>query len=145
MEGVVPLLALLLLLVIAAFVSAPVRSWLFEGRAREEGGERRERLEALRAERTARLRELADAELDFRSGKLEEQAFLAMKERLGREVLALDQALRDGGLADLEEGDRVAEKEDREDDRPAVEVSLQHRSAAKRSRPAADPEGAGQA
>jgi len=144
MEGVVPLIALLLLVAVAAFVSAPVRNWLLDRQQPQgEGDGDGERIAALEAERLAKLRELADAELDFRSGKLDEGSYLFLRERLGREALAIADALAAAESADLEQRDRVGEEEDRKDDRPAVEVPLKHRSAAKGTGAAADAEGSG--
>jgi len=140
-SGLAPLIALLLLVAVAIFVSAPVRELLFDGKS---GGSGRseDRLAAMEAERAARLRELADAELDYRTGKLDKEVFEQLRDRIGREALALADAIEAAKLADLQEGDRVGEEEDREDDGPTVEVTLNHRPAAKGPAAGADAEGA---
>lgn len=148
MEALAPLLALLILAVLVVFITGPIRAcWSApDGRAPEGvASEGSERIALLRAERAARLRELADAELDYRTGKLDGASYANLRDRLGREVLALQAALEQAGSADLEQGDRVAEQQDREHDRPAVEVALDHRTAAQRPSPGADPKGAGEA
>ena len=58
MSGLAPLIALLLLVAVAIFVSAPVRELLFDGKS---GGSGRseDRLAAMEAERAARLQLVA--------------------------------------------------------------------------------------
>jgi hypothetical protein len=58
----------------------------------------------------------------------------------GAQFVAVAAGVALGGL-DLQKGDRVDDQRDREDDRPAVQVALDERAAAERSRArAADPE-----
>lgn len=165
MEALAGLLAVLLVVIVLAIVTAPLRAHLV---ARESGpgpqtGDE-EALRRLEAEREARYRELRDAELDYRTGKLRSADYEVIRENLRREALAvldaieatrarlhLDVAAAEGApqrsqpsgrSADLEQRDRVAEQQHREEDRPAVEVALDERAAAKRPGAAADAEGA---
>jgi cytochrome c-type biogenesis protein CcmF len=90
------------------------------GRAIAAGAEREE-LMALEAAREAKYREIKDAELDYRTGKLSEPDYRAVDAVLRVEALAiLDR------LGDLEQQDRVEDEQDGEEDRPAVEVALHH-------------------
>jgi hypothetical protein len=95
--------------------------------------------EALQAAREAKYREIHDAELDYRTGKLSDDDYRVIDGALRVEALEiLDR------LGDLEQDDRVHDEHDREEDRPAIEVALDHRPAAERAGAAADAEGAGE-
>jgi cytochrome c-type biogenesis protein CcmF len=75
----------------------------------------------LEAAREAKYREIRDAELDYRTGKLSDEDYLAIDGALRVEALTiLDR------LGDLEKDDRVQNEQDGEEDRPAVEVALHH-------------------
>ena len=79
------LLVLALVQVVAAIVGAPLRS----GRAaRVEETESVERAE-LEAAREAKYREIRDAELDYRTGKLDEAEWRAQDRRLRGEAIEL--------------------------------------------------------
>jgi flagellar biosynthesis/type III secretory pathway M-ring protein FliF/YscJ len=76
---------LLVLAVVVLVVSAPLRS----GRARAvEAGESAERAE-LEAAKEAKYREIRDAELDFRTGKLSEADWRAQDRALRAEAVQL--------------------------------------------------------
>jgi hypothetical protein len=141
------LIALAILVVLLAAVqviSAPLR------RAGRIGGAKRLQVSArpstrgdLEVAREAKYREIRDAELDYRTGKLSPEDYEAVDAQLRQEALAiLDLIDRSPGV--LEENDRVHEEQDREEDRPAVEVPLDHRATAEGSGPAAYAEGAGE-
>jgi hypothetical protein len=152
------LLTLLLLVAVIAIVSGPLRA----GQARR--GEREGAPEAgssapaearsgasplardraaLEAAREAKYRDLRDAELDYRTGKLSSADYEAIRARLRLEALEILDRLE--AASDVQQRDRVAEEEHREHDRPAVEVALDHRTAAEGSGAAADAERAGEA
>jgi hypothetical protein len=162
------LLTLLLLVVVIMLVSGPLRAHQRGGRRDREGnagtaspapdGEgsgapslARDRA-ALEASREAKYRDLRDTELDYRTGKLSESDYQAIRARLRLEALEILNRLEAAGEADagrkgaeravenakdapgvaasdLQERDRVGEEEHGEPDRPAVEVALDHRAA----------------
>jgi hypothetical protein len=88
-EAVQFLLVLLLLAAAVAVISAPLRR---PGR-REEGDPERAALEAAKE---AKYREIRDAELDWRTGKLSEQDWRALDDRLRAEALEILRRLEDG-------------------------------------------------
>ena len=176
------LLTLLLLIAVIGIVSGPLRA----GQARRREGasgagssvQMQEESEAsplardraaLEAAREAKYRDLRDAELDYRTGKLSSADYEAIRARLRLEALEILNRLEaaggeeagaeqvseaagagakeasPGGASDVQQRDGVAEEEHREDDRPAVEVALDHRAAAEGSGAATDAEGAGEA
>ena len=144
MEALAGLLAVLLVVIVLAIVSAPLRAHLLiRDRRSASHSSDEEALRRLEAEREARYRELRDAELDYRTGKLRSKDYEVIRENLRREALAILDAIEatrarlklaapaaDQGAeqrsaplrpsADLEQGDRVAEQQHREQDRPAV-------------------------
>jgi hypothetical protein len=71
------------LMVVVWFVSGPLRS-----RHAEEAGESAERAE-LEAARDAKYREIRDAELDFRTGKLSEADWRALDRGLRAEAVEI--------------------------------------------------------
>jgi hypothetical protein len=96
----------------------------------------------LEAAREAKYRELRDSELDYRTGKLSPADYGAIRQTLRAEAIqVLDQIEAiDGRSGDLQQDDRVGEQQNREDDRPAIEISLDQRAATQRARSAADAE-----
>jgi hypothetical protein len=92
-------------LAVGAAVAAP-----FVRPAGEEGGlARRERLAELEARKEAKYREIRDAELDYRTGKLSRE-----------DHRALDRALRREAIGILEEIDRASAAESDRDAGPAA-------------------------
>jgi hypothetical protein len=85
------LIILVLLAAVVAIVSRPLRA----GR-REAPGEEEADVAALEAARDAKYREIRDAELDYRTGKLSEEDWRGLDEQLRAEAVAilrqLDQA-----------------------------------------------------
>jgi type II secretory pathway component PulM len=77
------------LALVVLVVSAPLRS-----RRREEAVESAERAE-LEAARDAKYREIRDAELDFRTGKLSEPDWRALDRSLRAEAVAILRSLDD--------------------------------------------------
>jgi hypothetical protein len=162
------LLTLLLLVAVIAIVSAPLRSsqarrragletvrtarvpWLRVFRFRGAMGPRSATSAALHssdratleAAREAKYRELRDSELDYRTGKLSSADYAAIRQTLRAEAIQiLDQIEAiDRRSGDLQQDDRVGEQKNREDDRPAIEISLHQRAATERARSAADAE-----
>ena len=128
------LLTLLLLVVVIMIVSGPLRA--HRSAARDENA-------ALEAAREAKYRDLRDAELDYRTGKLSQPDYEAIRAQLRAEALEILDRLEAGTRSDLQQRDRVREEEHGEHDRPAVEVALDHRAAAERPGSAADAERAG--
>ena len=163
------ILALTLLALVARFVGAP----LFASAAGEPRRGRTASAEALEAAREAKYREIRDPELDFRTGKLSTDDYEAIDAQLRSEAIEilnrLEALRRDGaegagsrtgraearrpergprgrsGPGTLEQHDRVHEEQDREQDRPAVEVALDHRPSAQRAGAGAHAERAGEA
>src|SRR5438270_13197303 len=89
------LVILVLLAVVVLFVSAPLRRVPAGATAGPpEAGEASEVVE-LEAARDAKLRELRDAELDHRTGKLSDEDFQATDDTLRREALEILRALDD--------------------------------------------------
>lgn len=137
MNIIVAVVIILLLLAVVQIVSAPLR------RARREQDGPAGARGDLEAAREAKYHEIRDAELDYRTGKLSREDYEAVDAQLRREALAiLDLIERSPGV--LQEHDRVHEEEDREEDRPAVQVTLHHGAAAEGAGAAADAEGPGQ-
>ncbi len=126
---------------------------------------------SLSAAREAKYRELRDAELDWRTGKLARADYDAISATLQREALGIlnrieaiergaDQVQQGAAPAqagaapvgeaaapgsDLQQQERVGEQQDREANGPAVEVALDHGPATERAGAAADAKGAREA
>jgi hypothetical protein len=81
------LVILVVLAVVVLFVSAPLRS-----RRAGEAAEAADRAE-LEAARDAKYREIRDAELDYRTGKLSEADWRALDRGLRAEAVAILQSL----------------------------------------------------
>jgi hypothetical protein len=93
-------LLLLLLILVALAVGAAVAAPFLRPERGEAGIARRERLAELEARKEAKYREIRDAELDYRTGKLSSE-----------DHRALDRGLRREAIAILEEIDRAMEGE----------------------------------
>jgi hypothetical protein len=85
MDAIVVLLTLLLLAAVIAVVSGPLR----EHRRRRPASEHELRRTELEAAREAKYREIRDAELDFRTGKLSEGDYQAVDRSLRAEAMAI--------------------------------------------------------
>ena len=90
MELVVFLIVLLLLAAVVAVVSAPLRARRAGPRA---DPEKEADLAALEAAKEAKYREIRDAELDYRTGKLSEEDWRALDEQLRGEAVEILQRL----------------------------------------------------
>jgi hypothetical protein len=98
------LIIFLVLAVVVLVVSAPLRS-----RRVEDVAESAERAE-LEAARDAKYREIRDAELDFRTGKLSEADWRGIDRTLRADAVAILRALDDLPTSD---GDERSEEHDR--------------------------------
>ena len=150
MSALVAVLTVVLLGVVILVVSAP----LLAARREPDPASTADRAD-LQAAREAKYREIRDAELDYRTGKLSAEDYAAIDGTLRAEAVEiLDRLAALGDEAPgralvqaqgrSEQEDRVQHEQDREEDRPAVEVALDHRAPAERTLTAADPESAGQ-
>jgi flagellar biosynthesis/type III secretory pathway M-ring protein FliF/YscJ len=92
-DPVALVLIFLVLLGAVALVTAPLR------RGREEAHDARDeaRREELEAAKEAKYREIRDAEMDFRTGKLSEQDYRALDAELRAEALRVLDALAELG------------------------------------------------
>jgi hypothetical protein len=93
----------LLLILIALAVGAAVAAPFLRPESGDDGAVRREQLAELEARKEAKYREIRDAELDYRTGKLSPE-----------DHRTLDRALRREAIAILEEMDAAREGEDPE-------------------------------
>ena len=110
MDAVVVLLTLLLVAGVLIVISAPLRARAAERRSTRESGHIRREPErgALEAEREAKYREIRDADLDFRTGKLSPEDHAAIDAALRSEALdILNRLERRGG--DVSAAERSAE------------------------------------
>ena len=84
------LLAILVVVVVAAFVSGPLRREIDEG-----ASDRREDpvLADLQARKQAKYREIRDTELDHAQGKLDEREFRRQEAELKREAIEILKAI----------------------------------------------------
>jgi hypothetical protein len=151
MSAAAGLLTLMLLVLVIAIVSAPLRSQL-GARRRARVLRRRVRARtpapgdaALAVAREVKYRELREAELDYRTGKLSLADYEAIRHSLRSEALQILNRLETAERgSDPQQNDRVDEQQNREDDRPAVEVTLHHRAAAEGAGATADAERTGE-
>ncbi len=88
MELVVLLLALVLLAVVIAVIGAPLRASLERRPGDDDERASPERAE-LEAERESKYREIRDAELDFRTGKLSDEDYASIDAALRAEAVAI--------------------------------------------------------
>ena len=92
MEIVIIVLALALLAVVVAIISAPLRAAAKRGtndRDRAHVSDPSPELSELEAAREAKYREIRDAELDFRTGKLSREDYEAIDGALRAEALEI--------------------------------------------------------
>ncbi|MGA2321072.1 MAG: hypothetical protein ABSG95_10095 [Solirubrobacteraceae bacterium] len=138
MSFLLAILTLVLLAVVILVISAPLRAARRPADperlapspgAREPGAAAgRDQLERdeLEAAREAKYREIRDAELDYRTGKLSVEDYAAIDGELRAEALEvlnrLDASGEEAelGPGPLEQDDRVHQEQDREEDRPAI-------------------------
>jgi hypothetical protein len=80
---------LLLLILIALAVGAAVAAPFLRPERGEEGIVRRDRLAELEARKEAKYREIRDAELDYRTGKLSSEDHRTLDRALRREAIAI--------------------------------------------------------
>jgi hypothetical protein len=92
MDVLAPLIVIVLLGVVVWLVSGPLRTGA--GAADEAQGARRDDLEAAKE---AKYREIRDAELDYRTGKLSEEDWRALDRDLRAEAMDLLRRLDDLG------------------------------------------------
>jgi hypothetical protein len=102
---------LLLLVLIALAVGAAVAAPFVRPERGEVGIARRERLAELEARKEAKYREIRDAELDYRTGKLSLEDHRALDRGLSREAIAILEEI-DGAMEGEGEGKQRA-REDR--------------------------------
>jgi hypothetical protein len=120
------LISLALLALVVLIVGAPLRTGSPESTAEAAGGpaepsrEERELREELEAEREAKYREIRDAELDFRTGKLSQEDYRAIDGALRTQALEILNRLDEIELdaPGASSGDSEAEVE-REESAPA--------------------------
>ena len=91
MDALAVLLTLLLVAGVLIVISAPLRARAAERHSTRESEQRRRESEraALEAEREAKYREIRDAELDYRTGKLSREDYQAVDAALRREAIAI--------------------------------------------------------
>ncbi len=91
MDALVVLLTLLLVAGVLIVISAPLRARVTERRSTRDSEQRRREPERARleAEREAKYREIRDAELDYRTGKLSREDYEAVDAALRREAIAI--------------------------------------------------------
>jgi hypothetical protein len=89
----------LLLILIALAVGAAVAAPFLRPESGEDGAVQREQLAELEARKEAKYREIRDAELDYRTGKLSSDDHRALDRALRREAIAILEEI-DGALED---------------------------------------------
>ena len=99
MDAVVVLLTLLLVAGVLIVISAPLRARAAERRSTRESEHTRRQPErgALEAEREAKYREIRDAELDYRTGKLSREDYEAIDSALRAEAIEILNRLERSG------------------------------------------------
>ena len=105
----IAVLTLLLLAVVMLVLSAPLRA----ARRQPEGSSAD--LDELHAAREAKYREIRDAELDYRTGKLSREDLQAIDSALRAEALDILNRLRELGEGDPESGPGALQENDRVD------------------------------
>ena len=89
-----------MLILIALAVGAAVAAPFLRPESGEAGALQREQLAELEARKEAKYREIRDAELDYRTGKLSQEDHRALDRALRREAIAILEemdAAREGG------------------------------------------------
>jgi hypothetical protein len=100
-----------LLVLIALAVGAAVAAPFLRPEQGEAGIAQRERLAELEARKEAKYREIRDAELDYRTGKLSQEDHRTLDRSLRREAIAILEEI-DGVMEEDGEGEQRA-REDR--------------------------------
>jgi flagellar biosynthesis/type III secretory pathway M-ring protein FliF/YscJ len=88
-DVVAPLVILVVLIAVVALVSAPLRA----GQRGADGGEASDRVAELEARKEAKYREIRDAEMDLRTGKLSEDDHRVLDRQLRAEAIEVLRAL----------------------------------------------------
>jgi flagellar biosynthesis/type III secretory pathway M-ring protein FliF/YscJ len=96
MDLLIAILTLVLLLVVILVISAPLRVARRAGGIAKAGEQAAEDRAELEAAREAKYREIRDAELDYRTGKLSDEDFAATDGALRAEAVELLDRLRAG-------------------------------------------------
>ena len=91
-----PVALLVILVVIGALVAVLSRPLRLRG-ADERGAEGADRLAELEARKEAKYREIRDAEMDFKTGKLSEEDHLALDRQLRGEAMEILRAIDEEG------------------------------------------------
>ena len=91
-----PVALLVILVVIGALVAVLSRPLRLRG-AEETGAEGADRLAELEARKEAKYREIRDAEMDFKTGKLSEEDHLALDRQLRAEAMEILRAIDEEG------------------------------------------------
>ena len=89
MDPIALLVILAVIVAVAAVVSAPLR----RAGGPEEGAEGADRLAELEARKEAKYREIRDAEMDFKTGKLSESDHRALDRQLRAEAMEVLRAI----------------------------------------------------
>ena len=84
MDALAPLLVILVVAAVVALVGAPLR-----GGARPQEDATAQRVRELEAAKEAKYREIRDAELDHRTGKLDDEDFRAVDRELRAEAVVI--------------------------------------------------------
>jgi hypothetical protein len=87
-DAVAPLVILVVIAALVLVLSAPLRAR--GGDARDEGADR---LEELEARKQAKYREIRDAEMDWKTGKLSEEDHRALDRQLRAEAMEVLRAI----------------------------------------------------
>ena len=96
MNVLAAVIVIALLGAVVVFVGAPLRRGVAEENEADEVG----RLAELEAEKEAKYREIRDAELDHRTGKLSDEDWRAIDRQLRVEAVAILRAIDDLGAPD---------------------------------------------
>jgi flagellar biosynthesis/type III secretory pathway M-ring protein FliF/YscJ len=89
-DVVAPLVILVVLIALVALVSSPLRA---RARGQEERRETGDRVAELEARKEAKYREIRDAEMDLRTGKLSEDDHRVLDRQLRAEAIEVLRAL----------------------------------------------------
>ena len=84
MDALAPLLVILVLAAVVALVGAPLRAGRRAGEDASEG-----RVRELEAAKEAKYREIREAELDHRTGKLDDEDFRALDRELRAQAVVI--------------------------------------------------------
>jgi hypothetical protein len=107
MAVVAPLVIIVVLLAVVAFIALPLRA----GRAEAEASEEAMRVADLLARREAKYREIRELDLDRRTGKVAEADFRVQDRRLRADAIAILRELDDLGVGEAKEDAPAAEEQ----------------------------------